>query len=103
MLFTFEDLQKLSGRALGRVLSSVDQSTLARALRGTDEAFKTLVFESISERVGAAVKEEMEMSAPLKVSDVEDAQRQIVEATLALADQNEIEIGESSESEAALI
>ena len=81
LLFVFDDLVSLSPRDLGRVLSGVDLGVLARALRGADETFQARVFDSVSERVSASLKEEMELSGPVRVSEVEDAQRTIVEAT----------------------
>ena len=102
LIFTFDDLVGLSDRALGRVLSGVDQSVLALALRGTEVAFQERAFGAISERVGAAVREEMELAAPARVSDVEDAQRTIAEAALALAESGEIEVG-ATESAATTI
>lgn len=92
LLFVFDDLVSLSPRDLGRVLSGVDLGVLARALRGADETFQARVFDSVSERVSASLKEEMELSGPVRVSEVEDAQRTIVEATLALAEKGEIQL-----------
>lgn len=101
LLFVFEDLMKLPDRSLGRVLNGVDQSVLALALRGCDEALEGRIFASVSERVAAGIREEMELSGSARVADVEDAQRTIVEATLALADSGDIELTEEPEAAVA--
>lgn len=103
LLFVFEDLNALSGRDLARVLAGVDQGVLARALRGADEAFKTRVFDNVSERVAASLQEEIELSGPVRVSEVEDAQRSVVEAALALAETGEISLGAEEEDTADLV
>ncbi len=101
LLFVFDDLATLQPRALSRVLSSVDQSVLARALRGADDALSAQLMAAVSERVAAAIADEIENSPPLRLADVEDAQRLVIEATLALAESGEITLG--AEAEAALV
>ena len=102
LLFVFDDLATLTDRDLARVLASVDQGVLARALRGADEVFQERAFANVSERVSAALREEIELSGPLKVADVEDAQRTVVEATLGLAEAGDISLQkEDAEGEPA--
>ena len=100
-LFVFDDLAKLQPRALSRVLSSADQTVLARAMRGCDAALAEKIMGAVSERVAQALAEEIENTGPLRVSDVEDAQRTVVEATLALAESGEIALG--AEADVALV
>lgn len=101
LLFVFDDMANLSDRDLARVLASVDQGVLAKALRGADDAFQERAFANVSERVSASLREEIELSGPLKVADVEDAQRTVVEATLALAEKGDITLGAEDEADAA--
>jgi flagellar motor switch protein FliG len=92
LLFLFDDLVKLEGRDLARVLADVDQGALALALQGADEALKEKAFANVSERVGAALREEIEMAGTPRVAEVEDAQRAVVAAALALAEAGEISL-----------
>jgi flagellar motor switch protein FliG len=100
LLFIFDDLIHMPDRSLSRVLNGIDQSVLALALRGCDEALEARIFASVSERVANGIREEIELSGAARVSDVEDAQRSVVEATLALAEAGEIEL--RAENEASL-
>ena len=92
LLFLFDDLVRLDGRDLGRILANVDQGALALALQGADERLKEKVFASVSERVGAALREEIEMGGGARVGDVEDAQRTVVAAALALAEAGDVSL-----------
>ncbi|MEM1118315.1 MAG: flagellar motor switch protein FliG [Bacteroidota bacterium] len=101
LLFVFDDLASLSDRDLARVLAGVDQTALAKALRGADEAFRERCFANVSERVSASLREEIELSGPMKVADVEDAQRTVVEVTLSLAEKGDITLGAPEAEDAA--
>lgn len=92
LLFVFEDLARIDARALGRVLAAVDQGALARALHGCPAALSDLIFANVSERVGAALREEIEMVGTLTEADVEEAQRTVVGVALELAEAGEISL-----------
>ncbi|GAB5537428.1 MAG: flagellar motor switch protein FliG [Rubricoccaceae bacterium] len=92
LLFDFKDLLHLEARSLARILTDVDQGTLARALYGCDEALSTRVFANISERVGGAIREEMEMAGTLSTDEVEDAQRTVIAVVLELAEAGQISL-----------
>ena len=92
LLFDFKDLLHLEARSLARILTDVDQGALARALQGCDTALSDRVFESVSERVGGAIREEMEMAGELATDDVEDAQRTVIAIVLGLAESGKISL-----------
>ena len=92
LLFVFEDLGRLDARALGRILAAADQGALARALCGADAALTDRLFACVSERVGAALREEMEMAGSPSAADIEDAQRTVVGVALELAEAGEISL-----------
>ena len=101
LLFVFDDLVRLDGRHLARVLAEADTSTLALALRACEEPLKDKVFANVSERVGAALREEIEMGGAAQVADVEDAQRTVVGVALALAENGDISLEPAPEPVAA--
>ena len=92
LLFVFDDLVRLDDRDLGRVLAEVDQSALACALHGADAAMSERVLRCVSERVGAALLEEIEMIGSPETADVDDAQRAVVGVVLSLAEAGTVTI-----------
>ncbi|WP_420456794.1 flagellar motor switch protein FliG [Rubrivirga sp.] len=92
LLFVFEDLMRLDDRALARILSAVDSGALARALHGCDDGLRDRIFGSVSERVGAGLREEIEMAGDVSVADAEDAQRAVVGVVMELAEGGEVDI-----------
>ena len=90
LLFVFEDLAGLADRDLARVLSEADQGALARALSGADAALTDRVFGCVSERVGAALQEEIGLAGEPVAADVEEAQRAVVGVVLALVESGQV-------------
>ncbi len=92
-MFTFEMLLELDRQAMGRLLRDVDNEALVDALKGLKEAQRAPFFASMSSRAADGIKDEIDMRGRLAKSEVEAAQRKIVEVARALADQGEIAIG----------
>ena len=78
LMFTFDDMAKLTDREIQVVLREVDAKDLAIALKGATEETKERIFSNISEEGGKPIKEEMEFSGPMRASDVEEVQLRIV-------------------------
>lgn len=90
LLFVFEDLERIDARELGQVLARAEQSALAVALHGAEASLSARVFENVSERVGAALREEMELNANPSASDVAEARLAVIGAALALAEEGAV-------------
>ena len=99
LLFDFADLVTLDARALARILSDTDQGVLARALHGCSDTLSARVFENVSERVGGALREEMEMAGTLTADEVEDAQRTVIGTVLGLAESGQISLAPQPQAE----
>ena len=97
LMFVFDDLVHVSNRDLQRLLADVDQRDLALALRAASEELKGKVLGNVSERAAAAIREEMELAGPVRVSDVEEAQRAVIQVAQALEEQEEIMLTRSAE------
>jgi flagellar motor switch protein FliG len=78
MMFVFEDLATLDGRAIQRVLREVENDDLRVALKGAGDDIKQLVFQNVSERAAQSLKEDLELTGPVRVRDVEAAQQRMV-------------------------
>ena len=99
LMFTFEDLQRLSGVAIQVLLRTAEKDKLPVALKGASEKVRDLFFSNMSERAGRMLREEIENLGPVKLRDVDDAQASIVLVAKELAAQGQIEISESKGEE----
>ncbi|MEP6571544.1 MAG: flagellar motor switch protein FliG [Gemmatimonadota bacterium] len=90
LMFAFEDLKTLDGRAMQRILRDVDSKELALALKVASEELKSHILGNMSERAAAALVEEMEFLGPVRVKDVESAQVRIIASVRALEEAGEI-------------
>jgi flagellar motor switch protein FliG len=100
LMFTFEDLARLPGRAMQLLLARCDKAELPRAIRGAPEALQTLVFANMSERSARLLREEIEAMTGLRRRDSERARANLVRLAKSLADAGEIDLGDGSDDEA---
>ncbi len=91
-MFVFEDILLLDDRAIQRVLRDVENSDLAIALKGSNEEVQNTIFNNLSKRLAAMIKEDMEFMGPVRMKDVEEAQQKIVNIIRKLEDSAEIVI-----------
>jgi flagellar motor switch protein FliG len=99
LMFTFDDLQRLSGQAMQTLLRNVQKDKLPLALKGASDKLRDLFFANLSERAGKMLREEIETLGPVKLREVDDAQATIVALAKELAAQGEIEISENKDEE----
>lgn len=91
-MFVFEDILSLDDRAIQRVLRDVDNNDLGIALKGSTEEVQNVIFNNLSKRLAAMIKEDMEFMGPVRLKDVEEAQQKIVNIIRKLEDSAEIVI-----------
>lgn len=89
-MFVFEDILSLDDKSIQRVLREVDNNELAVALKGSNEEVQNVVFNNLSKRLAAMIKEDMEYMGPVRLKDVEEAQQKIVNIIRKLEDSSEI-------------
>ena len=97
MMFTFEDISTLDKNAMIEILKAIDKNDLMLALKSAPEELKEKFFGAMSERAKEALIEEMQFMGPVKMKDVEAAQRRIVEVVNQLAEAGTIQIGSTDE------
>ncbi len=97
MMFTFEDIIKMDNNGIREILKVADKKDLMIALKGAQEELRDRFMSSMSQRAQEAFAEEMQFLGAVRVKDVEEAQRKIVEEVQKLAEQGVIQIGESDE------
>jgi flagellar motor switch protein FliG len=99
LMFVFDDLLKLDDNAIRTLLKEVDSNQWAVALKGAGDGIKQKVLDNMSQRAAEMLKEEMEYLGPVRVSDVETMQQQIVDSVRRLEDAGEIAVAASGEAE----
>ncbi|HHU74598.1 MAG TPA: flagellar motor switch protein FliG [Clostridiales bacterium] len=89
-MFVFEDILTLDDKSIQRVLREVDNNELAVALKGSNEEVQNVIFNNLSKRLAAMIREDMEYMGPVRLKDVEEAQQRIVNIIRKLEDSSEI-------------
>jgi flagellar motor switch protein FliG len=97
MMFTFEDIVTLDKNAITEILKTVDKKELMLALKSAPEELKEKFFSAMSERAREAFDEEMQFLGAVKMKDVENSQRKIVEVVNGLAEAGTIQMGSTDE------
>lgn len=97
MMFTFEDITKMDNNGIREILKVADKKDLMIALKGAPDELRDKFLGNMSQRAQDAFLEEMQFLGAVRVKDVEEAQRKIVEEVQKLAEQGVIQIGESDE------
>ncbi len=97
LMFVFDDLADLDDRSVQALLREVQQDKLGLALKGADQKVKDKVFKNMSERAAEMLKEDMEAKGPVKLSEVEAAQKEILATTRRLAEAGTVMIGGKGE------
>jgi flagellar motor switch protein FliG len=92
-MFVFEDINSLSDRDLQRLCRELDSKELALALRGASDNLRDrIIAKGMSSRAGQALRDDMEIMGPQRVSAIEDAQQKIVSVVRRLEQAEEIVI-----------
>lgn len=93
LMFTFEDLDRLDDRAIQLLLREVQSESLIVALKGADAAFRERIFGNMSQRAAETLREDLEAKGPVRLSEVEAEQKEILKIARRLADEGQITIG----------
>jgi flagellar motor switch protein FliG len=96
-MFTFSDLQRLSGPAVQVLLRSIEKGTLPVALKGASDHIKTLFMSQLSERAAKMLRDDMVALGPVRMKDVEEAQAAIGALAKDLSARGEIDISPISD------
>jgi flagellar motor switch protein FliG len=97
LMFTFNDLQRISGSAMQVLLRAIQKEKLPIALKGASDPMRALFMAQMSERASKMLRDDVAALGPVKMKDVEDAQAHITNTAKELAALGEIEIGASGD------
>ena len=90
LMFVFEDIIQLKDNAIQRIIREVETKDLAISLKGTREEIKEKIYNNMSERAQAMLKEELEYMGPVRAKEVQEKQTKIVGIIRALESAGEI-------------
>ena len=89
-MFTFENLSGVDNRAIQTLMRNVEPDMMMTALKGAPEYVKEKFFDNMSQRARVMFMDEMEAKGPLRITDVEDAQKAIMRIARKLSDKGEL-------------
>ena len=96
-MFTFDDLLKLDDRGIQAVLREVQTDQLVIALKSADPDLREKILRNMSQRAAEGLREDLESRGPVKVSEVEAQQKEILKTVRRLAEEGQISIGGGGE------
>ncbi len=89
-MFIFEDLAALDDRSIRALLKEISNDELLLALKTASDTLKNKIFSNLSQRAAEMLKEDMEVMGPVKVVEVEQAQRSIIKTARRLEEEGKI-------------
>lgn len=92
-MFVFENLMGLDDRAIQLVLREVQSESLIIALKGTSEPLREKVFKNMSARAAEMLREDLDSKGPVRVSEVEAEQKEILKIVRRLAEEGQVTMG----------
>jgi len=92
-MFVFDNIVDMDGRSVQTLLRDISSETLMIALKGADDRVKEKVFTNMSKRAAELMRDDLEAQAPVKISEVEAAQKEVLASARKLADAGEISLG----------
>jgi flagellar motor switch protein FliG len=92
-MFTFENLSAVDNKGIQVLMRAVDNNQLMIAMKGASDDVKARFFDNMSERARGMFKDEMDAKGLMRLSDVEEAQKQIMRSARKLSDSGELVLG----------
>ncbi len=92
-MFTFDDLEKIDDKGIQSLLKEVQSESLVVALKGATPEMREKVFKNMSSRAAETLREDLESRGPVRVSEVEAEQKEMLKIVRRLADEGQIVLG----------
>jgi flagellar motor switch protein FliG len=89
-MFTFDDLEKIDDKGIQALLKEVQSESLVIALKGATPEMREKVFRNMSTRAAETLREDLESRGPVRVSEVEAEQKEMLKVVRRLADEGQI-------------
>ena len=92
-MFVFEDLLNVDDRSIQTILREIQSESLIVALKGASEGLREKIFKNMSSRAAEMLREDLEAKGPVRLSDVEAEQKEILKVVRRLSDEGQIALG----------
>ncbi|MDR0577620.1 MAG: flagellar motor switch protein FliG [Candidatus Accumulibacter sp.] len=92
-MFVFENLLDIDDRAIQLLLREIQSDSLILAMKGASEPLREKIFKNMSQRAAEMLREDLESRGPVRVSEVENEQKEILKIVRRLADEGQIALG----------
>ena len=89
-MFVFDNLIKSDDKSLQMILRSVETEDLVLAMKGADDVLRDKLFACMSQRAAANIQDEMEALGPVRLTEVQEAQKRIINAARRMSDEGTI-------------
>lgn len=99
LMFTFDDILKLSDRDIRELIKEINKEDLVRSLKVAEQKMKDKIFRNMSSRAAEMLKEDIELMPPIRLSEVEEAQKKIIETAKRLESEGKITIARDNEKD----
>jgi flagellar motor switch protein FliG len=86
LIFVFDNLMEIDDRSMQELLRTVASDKLLLAMKGCDDAMKEKIYKNMSQRAAEMLKDDIESKGPVKISEVEGAQKEILQIARKLAE-----------------
>ncbi|MCE2689254.1 MAG: flagellar motor switch protein FliG [Rubrivivax sp.] len=98
-MFTFDDMIKLDDKAIQMVLKEVQSESLVISLKGATPELRERIFKNMSSRAAETLREDLETRGPVRVTDVEAEQKELLKVVRRLVEEGEISLGGGSDDQ----
>jgi flagellar motor switch protein FliG len=98
LMFVFDNLLELDDRGMQELLRQVASDKLLLAIKGADEKLKEKIFKNMSQRAAEMLRDDLESKGPVRLSEVEAAQKEILATARKLSDAGTIALGGKGEA-----
>ena len=98
-MFTFDDVDKIDDKGIQALLKEVQSESLVIALKGATPELREKIFKNMSTRAAETLREDLESRGPVRVSEVEAEQKELLKVVRRLADEGQIVLGGTSDDE----
>lgn len=98
LMFVFDNLEEVEGPGIQALLREISTDTLVLALKGASEGVKNKIFGNMSKRAGEMLRDDLETKGPVRVSEMETAQKEILTIARRMAESGDLALGGSGEA-----
>ena len=89
-MFTFDDVEKVDDKGIQALMKEVQSESLVVALKGATPALREKIFKNMSSRAAETLKEDLDSRGPVRLSEVEAEQKEMLKIVRRLADEGQI-------------